>query len=363
MMSGTSADGVDVVAVELSGCGIKTECRTIASGSFEYGNGLLEKIKNAMKPTALLRETSSLDFELGDFYGRCADDFVRSHELEGRIDCVASHGQTVYHHPIADDGFACTLQIGDGDLIAARTGLVTVSDFRIKDMAFGGEGAPLVPHADYILYSREDESIALNNLGGISNVTYIPKGGDESDVVAFDTGPANALTDLLVQRHFGLPFDRNGEISSKGRIDERLLGLLSEKEMPYLERSLPKSTGKEIYNEDYLSDLIDGISPYDAVRTVVEFTARTIWEAYRRFVIPKGLDRIILTGGGSMNPTLVEAVRRRFDLPVEIAEDWKWREAKAFAVLANELFCGNSANNPGVTGASSGTILGKISLP
>ena len=363
MMSGTSADGVDLVAVKISGCGKQTKVETLKTQEVGYPVSLREKILRSMKKDSKARDVCALDFELGTFLGNRAKDFIKSIGL--KVDVIASHGQTVYHHPRPDDSPACTLQIGDGDLIAAKTGVITISDFRVKDIAYGGEGAPLVPHVDYILYSSGKESVAFNNLGGISNVTYIPKGASESDVIAFDTGPANALIDLSVSKFFDVPFDENGEFSSKGQIDEELLERLKKREMPYISRTPPKSTGKEVYNADYVDDVIDSNSnPYDIVRTLVEFTAWTIWESYKRYIIPNGLDRIALTGGGAMNKTMVETLKRYFrEVQVEVVKDWKFREAKAFAVLANELLCSNPANNPKVTGANSRAFLGKISLP
>ena len=360
MMSGTSADGVDLVLTKISGYGKSTKVETLATKRIDYPEALREKIIDAMNENSKMRDVCALDFELGAFFGLCAKKFIESNGLQ--VDLIASHGQTIYHHPRSDESPACTLQIGDGDLIAAKTGIVTVSDFRRKDIAYGGEGAPLVPHVDYILYASNKESIAFNNLGGISNVTYVPRGASESELIAFDTGPANALIDLAVSRFFDLPFDKNGEISSKGKIDRELLERLKEKEKTYISRVPPKSTGKEVYNSKY----IEGITgkPHDIVRTLVELTAWSVWESYRRYVIPNGLDRVVLTGGGVMNETLVKALRTYFEgIPIEIAEDWKWREAKAFAVLANELLFSIPANNPKATGAYSKTLLGKISFP
>ncbi|MCD6239798.1 MAG: anhydro-N-acetylmuramic acid kinase [Thermotogae bacterium] len=360
MMSGTSADGVDLVLTKISGYGKNTKVETLAAKMIDYPEALRKKIIDAMNEGAKMRDVCELDFELGAFFGLCAKKFIESNGL--RVDLIASHGQTVYHHPRSDRSPACTLQIGDGDLISTKTGIITVSDFRRKDIAYGGEGAPLVPHVDYILYANDENSIAFNNLGGISNVTYIPKGASESEVIAFDTGPANALIDLAVSKFFNLPLDKDGEISSKGSVDQGLLEKLKEKEIPYISHVPPKSTGKEVYNSMYIEDIAG--KPYDIVRTVVELTAWTIWESYRRYVIPGGLDRVVLTGGGVMNKTLVKALKTYFeDIPIEIAEDWKWREAKAFAVLANELLFSNPANNPRATGASYKTLLGKISFP
>ena len=363
MMSGTSADGVDLIAAKICGCGRETKVEVLKTQKIDYPSLLREKIVKAMEKNSKAREVCALDFELGDFFGNCAKDFIKSNDLQ--VDIIASHGQTVYHHPRSDEFPTCTLQIGDGDLIAAKTGVITISDFRIKDIAHGGEGAPLVPHVDYMLYSSAKESIALNNLGGISNVTYIPKGASESDVIAFDTGPANALIDLATSKFFKASFDENGKFSSRGRINRKLLETLKVREKPYIFRSPPKSTGKEVYNADYLKDVFDmKLNAYEVVRTLVEFTAWTIWESYRRYIIPNGLDRVILTGGGVMNKTLVKALRRYFSgCKVEIAKDWKYREAKAFAVLANELLCSNAANNPKTTGAKLKAFLGKISLP
>ncbi len=363
MMSGTSADGVDLIAARICGCGRKTKVEIIKTKEIAYPFLLREKILEAMRKNSKVRNVCALDFELGDFFGNCAKNFIKSSNLQ--VDIISSHGQTIYHHPRSDEFPICTLQIGDGDLIAAKTGILTISDFRVKDIAYGGEGAPLVPHVDYVLYSNAKESIALNNLGGISNVTYIPKGASEYDVIAFDTGPANALIDLAILKFFGVPFDKSGKFSSKGQINRKLLETLKERENSYISRTPPKSTGKEVYNADYLENMLDlDLNPCDIVRTLVEFTAWTIWESYKRYIIPNGLDRIVLTGGGAMNKTMVETLKKYFiGIQVEIAKDWKFREAKAFAVLGNELLCSNTANNPKATGAKIKAFLGKISLP
>lgn len=360
MMSGTSADGVDLVVTSIKGCGKLTKCAIEESEHFDYPPHLRNEILDAMKPSALMRDVCSLDFALGDFFGDCVKIFVNSKRFE--VDLVSSHGQTVYHNPPGHNSHACTLQIGDGDIIALRSGIITISDFRIKDISSGGEGAPLVPHADYILYARADESIALNNLGGISNVTYIPKGAKENEIMAFDTGPANALIDAVAKKYFNISYDEDGDISARGKVNFTLFEMLKSKEMDYVSKIPPKSTGKEVYNEDYLPNI--DIDPLDMARTVVEFTAWSIYESYKIHVIPYGLDRIVLTGGGAMNKTLVKTIKNYFDkIPVEIASDWQWRESKAFALLANELMCGNAGNNPKVTGAKYPVLLGKISLP
>lgn len=358
MMSGTSADGVDLVLTSVKGCGKSTNCVIEKTGHFDYSDDLRKQILESMKADALMRDVCSLDFELGEFFGDCARKF-----LEGeRIDLIASHGQTVFHNPPSRSNHPCTLQIGDGDIIAMRSGVITISDFRIKDIAGGGEGAPLVPHADYILYSSDTESIALNNLGGISNVTYIPVRAREDQIMAFDTGPANALIDLITRKYFDVSFDKDGSISANGKVDPELFESLKSKEMDYILKIPPKSTGKEVYNESYLPT--NSLNPYDLLRTVVKFSAWSIYESYKIHVIPKGLDRIILTGGGAMNKTLVNDIRMYFGkIPVEISKEWQWREAEAFAVLASELICGNHSNNPKVTGARYPVLLGKISLP
>jgi anhydro-N-acetylmuramic acid kinase len=358
MMSGTSADGLDLVLISVSGCGKSTKCVIERTAHFDYPNDLRKQISESMKADALMRDVCGLDFELGEFFGDCARKFLG----DERIDLVASHGQTVFHNPPGRTKHACTLQIGDGDIISMKTGVITISDFRIKDIEAGGEGAPLVPHADYILYSSETESIALNNLGGISNVTYIPARAREDQITAFDTGPANALIDLITRKHFGVSFDKDGSISANGKVDPELFESLKSKEMDYILKMPPKSTGKEVYNEGYLP--ANSLNPYDLLRTVVKFSAWSIYESYKVHIIPKGIDGIILTGGGAMNKTLVGDIKRYFGgIPVEVSADWQWREAKAFAILANELICGNPSNNPKATGAKFPVLLGKISLP
>ncbi len=358
MMSGTSADGVDLVLTFVSGCSKSTKCKIEKTAHIDYPIDLKKRVLDAMKENTLMRDACVLDFELGEFFGDCAKRFLNGE----KIDLIASHGQTVFHNPPSAATHPCTLQIGDGDIIAMKTGIITISDFRIKDVEAGGEGAPLVPHADYILYSNDKASVAINNLGGISNVTYIPANANEDEIIAFDTGPANALIDLVTRKYFDLPYDKDGSISAKGKVNLELFETLKSKEMNYILKVPPKSTGKEVYNEDYLPK--NSLDPYCLLRTVVKFTAWSIYESYRIHIIPKNLDKIILTGGGAMNKTLVNDMKAYFGkVPIEISKDWQWREAESFAILANELFCGIPSNNPKVTGAKYPTLLGKISLP
>jgi anhydro-N-acetylmuramic acid kinase len=289
------------------------------------------------------------------------------------IDLLGSHGQTIYHNPqgkrYSKKTIRSTLQIGEPSVIAHRTGITTVADFRPRDMAAGGEGAPLVPYADYILFGRNRSSRAVQNIGGIANVTFLPRGCKQHNIVAFDTGPGNMVIDSVIRliSDGRRRFDSGGKIAAQGTVNKRLLSKMLRH--PFLKRRPPKSTGREEFgisfaNKIYKQAAERSIANADIVATVTAFTAKSIALAYHEFlpVIP---DEVILCGGGSRNNTLVEMLRCELsDAKMCSTDDFginvDAKEAVSFAILAWATIKGLTNNVPGVTGAERPVVMGKI---
>jgi anhydro-N-acetylmuramic acid kinase len=297
-----------------------------------------------------------MNFVLGEAFGRAA-------RTMGEMDLVGSHGQTVHHIDPASGGTPSTLQVGEASLIAEATGAVVVSDFRTRDMAAGGAGAPLIPHVDHLLFRQAGRVRALLNLGGIANVTILPE--DREGVLAFDTGPGNMIIDAVtgILTDGEETVDRGGRIARGGAVDDHLLRDLLDH--PFLHRPPPKSTGREVFGRAFVDDILRRREPdADLLRTVTELTAASVADAIRRYEV----DEVIASGGGTHNETLMTSLRRRLDpIPLrrleevsEIPGDAK--EAVAFAVLANEAIHGHPANVPAATGARGPVILGKITV-
>jgi anhydro-N-acetylmuramic acid kinase len=277
----------------------------------------------------------------------------------------------VWHRAPAPGRRGATLQLGDPATIAERTGLQVVADFRSRDVAAGGHGAPLVPWVDALLHAAPDRVRALQNLGGIGNVTRVPRRGSGEAVVAFDTGPANAPIDAAVEiatagRH---RYDRDGRLASLGRVDERLLAELLAH--PFLAEAPPKSTGRETFGRPFVERLVAAVAPegdaewMELVATLTEFAARTVADAHTRWLVPAGVDEVVLTGGGARNPVLAGRIRELLTpLPVldgaDVGIDPDAKEAVAFAVLAWAHLRGIAANEPGATGASGRRVLGSL---
>lgn len=289
-----------------------------------------------------------------------------------RVDVIASHGHTIFHGPPgAGERFPSTWQIGEPAVIAALTGIPTVADFRPADVAAGGQGAPLAPYAHAKLFHSAGIARAVLNLGGIANVTYLPRNGRTTDVVAFDVGPANMVIDACAAAASDgkLRFDRDGRLARRGQADAAILETLARH--PFLRRKPPKSTGREEFGAPFLAELMrladaSGLSPADRVATATAFTALAVADAYRRFLEPLGgVDETVLCGGGAHNPALVEALRQALGgqplrLVDELGVSTDALEAVAFAVLGVEAVRGRPANLPAVTGASRAMVLGKI---
>lgn len=376
LMSGTSVDGIDAALVEITGSGRNTKLEQIDFQSTPFPSGFKEFVtKNSQTGSSDVADIARLNFLVAQLYADAVKELcVHAGVSQNEVDLIGSHGQTIHHRPEAFEMFGktvrATLQIGDPSVLAKLTGIVTIGDFRVGDVALGGQGAPLVPYFDYVLFGSNEISRGLLNIGGIANITFLPKGCDAEDVLAFDTGPGNMVIDQLVKRLFGRDYDSNGEIAASGRIQEDIIDNLMTDE--FVRRPPPKSTGRERYGESFVSVLLDKYGSRkkeDIVATLSEFTAKSVYANYLLFLKPKGeIDELIVSGGGAHNLFIMESLRRHFEVvnmkaaeDIGISSDAK--EAVCFALLANELLSGNNTNLRSVTGASRSTLLGKICMP
>lgn len=376
LMSGTSIDGIDTALVQITGSGINTKLRQIDSITLPFPEGFKDFVlRNSTTGTSDVADIARLNFLLAQLYAEavtalCQHARVRKEE----IDLIGSHGQTIHHLPQRVKMFGkevpATLQIGDPSVIAKLAGIITVGDFRVGDVALGGQGAPLVPYFDYILFHSDKVSRALLNIGGIANITFLPKGCQAKDVVAFDTGPGNMVVDQLVKMFYDKDIDENGIIASSGSIKKDMLEYLLMDE--FIMSAPPKSTGRERYGKSYVKNILERFGNYpneDIAATITELTPAAVRENFKRFLSSKGkLDELYVSGGGAHNRFMMDSLRRHFagtDVKnaetLGISSDAK--EAICFACLANETISGNPTNLPQVTGASKATILGKICLP
>lgn len=367
LMSGTSGDGIDAVAAEITGCGPGTQFNVAAHVTHPFPPDLQADLFELFHPGALVEDLCRVNVALGETLAEAALAAVAAADWDSEeVDLVASHGQTVRHLPGGDP--ASTLQIGEPAVIAERTGITTVADFRPADMACGGEGAPLVPLADLLLFADDKRGRIMLNIGGIANLTALPPGATEAEVLAFDLGPGNALIDGAVLHLTGGAerFDRDGERAARGLVDEEVVERLMTHE--FFARQPPKSTGREEFGTEFLAELVvrTELRPDDLVATLTAFTARGICDGVRRFVHTNGTMREVwVSGGGARNPHLMGLIQDGLsDLMVQpidaLGVSAEAKEALCFAVLANETVMGRPGNLPGATGAQRRAILGKI---
>ncbi|HEX4545327.1 MAG TPA: anhydro-N-acetylmuramic acid kinase [Candidatus Acidoferrum sp.] len=378
LMSGTSADGIDVALARISGAPPHLTAKLLGHTSSKFPPVIRKEVLRVAEQQPIpAGELSQLNFRLGQIFADAALVACRSFRVPlSRIALIGSHGQTIFHQGQHANFFggstASTLQIGEPAIIAARTGIMTVGDFRPADVALGGQGAPLVPYADYLLYRHPKLGRVSLNLGGIANVTVLPPAAKPQQVLAFDTGPANMLIDALVS-HFTRGrkrFDRNAQLASKGRFIPELLDELMHD--PYLKLPPPKSTGREYYGRVYVQKFLfkgrrHHAKPNDLIRAATIFTAVSVVDALNRFVFPKTkIHQLIVSGGGAHNPIILAQISAalpdmevlpssRLGIPTDA------KEAFAFALLAYETFHGRRSSLPSATGARGPAILGKIS--
>ncbi len=378
LMSGTSADGIDVGLAYISGAPPHLRAELLGHTSSRFPPALRKEIlRIAEQHPITAGALSQLNFRLGEVFAEAALASCRKFRVSPRkVALIGSHGQTIFHQgtpaPYFGRPTASTLQIGEPAVIAARTGITTVADFRPADIALGGQGAPLVPYVDYLLYRHEKLGRVSLNLGGIANITVIPAAAKPGQVVAFDTGPANMLIDALVSHftHGRRRFDKGARLAQTGRAIPALLDDLMRD--PYLKLAPPKSTGREYYGHAYVKKVLalgkkHHAKPADLIRAATIFTALSIVDALNRFVLPKTqIHQLIFSGGGAHNPLILAQLSAALgeieilrSSKLGVSEDAK--EAFAFALLAYETFHRRPGNLPSATGARGPAILGKIS--
>jgi len=376
IMSGTSADGVDVALVRLRGRGLRTRIELVGHGSAAYPPAVRSAVLGAMNASSIaVADLARLNFLLAEIYAACVRRVERRVGVSAEL--AGCHGQTIYHQGEAA-GFlgrriACTWQIGDGSVLAARLGIPVVSDFRPADMAAGGLGAPLVPFLDLIVFRHAKRGRIVQNIGGIGNLTAIPAGAGPDAVLAFDTGPGNMLIDALCEQLFGLRFDSGGRLAAKGKVLEPVVAAaLKGAFFRRLHRNPgPRTAGREQFGREYAAHFLNscaGAGKHDILATATALTARSIGAAIRRLAREHRYHDLFLSGGGARNRTLVEGIRREVaPLGIEVAFTdaagipSQAKEAIAFAVLAYQSWLGEASNVPGATGARRPARLGKIS--
>jgi anhydro-N-acetylmuramic acid kinase len=373
LMSGTSADGVDVAIIDYG----KNVLNVLAFETLPYPTALKKSIFSLFNiETARIADICHLNFAIGEVFADAVMKLCKKNRIPlSSIDVIGSHGQTIWHNPkgkrFGKQLLRSTLQIGEPCVIAQRTGIITVADFRTADIAAGGQGAPLVPFTDHLLFTDKRKNRIVQNIGGIANLTWLPAGGAVSDMIAFDTGPGNMMIDCLVSilsdsKHH---FDKDGRLASTGTVNESLLHDLMKHR--FLKKRPPKTTGREEFGMQFATDFYNRIKivcrPIDMIATVTAFTAKSIADAYKRF-LPDNVDEVLLCGGGSRNPTLVKMLQK-YAAPAKVVVmddvgiNADAKEAISFAILAAHTINGIPNNVPTATGANKAVILGKIIPP
>ena len=376
VMSGTSADGIDVALVRISHSKARPKIRLLAHHAVAYSPALREAVLAAMNARRTsAAELARLNWRLGIAYAEAVSDAIAKHSV--KLDLAACHGQTIYHQGkpalYAGRRIACTWQLGEPALTAAKIGVPVVSNFRPADMAVGGQGAPLVPFLDYVLFAHPKRARVLQNIGGIGNLTLIPAAAKADQLLAFDTGPGNMVIDALMERLFHKRFDRNGSVAKGGRVLPRVIDTLLRDR--YFVEPPPKSAGREQFGAEFAARVLsmcrqESKKPEDVIATATALTAETIAASYRRFVQPLTKTRAvdyILSGGGARNAALVSMLRERLEsahcrlmLIDETGLPSQAKEAVAFALLAWRTWHRLPSNVPSATGAQRAAVLGEI---
>lgn len=360
-MSGTSLDGIDIALVKINS---DTHFEFVTAETISYPAQLHDKLYSIITQTSCsLKQYGQLDMELGQFIAEQVNLFLIKQNLTAtQINAIGNHGQTIYHLP--DDQFAFSLQIGNNNTISELTRITTVGDFRQRDIAAGGQGAPLVPAFHQHLFSSSQQNRVILNIGGISNITYLPK-DTQSTVRGFDTGPGNGLSDIWIQRHKSKPYDKNGDWAASGQCHTLLLKNMLQD--PYFQQAIPKSTGREHFNlswiDNHLALLTDKVAAEDVQATLIELTAQSISRDIDRYC-PE-CDTIYICGGGAHNPVLVGRIsalntHRNITTTDSLGLNADWVEASAFAWLAYRTRHGLNGNLPSVTGAKKAVPLGAV---
>src|SRR5690606_6959190 len=376
LMSGTSMDGLDVALCRVTGRGFGTKLELLEFGTIPHTEEYQEKVRSVFaRAEAQAFQLTFLNTFIADVH---ANQVLKALEkwkwTPDEIDLIASHGQTVYHNPhnraFTDiPARSVTLQLGDGDFMATRTGIITVSDFRQKHIAAGGEGAPLALYGDLLLCSSRKEDRLLLNIGGIANFTWLPPRNAGIKPVCTDTGPGNTLLDAYMNRYYGKPYDEDARVGRSGEVYEKLLAALQED--PFFDRPLPRTTGPELFNLEYLRQKMEisgteHLSHPDIIATLHSFTTTTIATAMKDFLTAD--KPIYVSGGGKHNPLLIQQLRNLLPgHPIEDAStlgiDPDAKEAIIFAILANECLFGQPDKYPLDASSYPNITMGKVSFP
>ena len=373
VMSGTSADGINVALVRISD---SQSFKLLGHSEYPYSKVVRRAVLAAMNAKeAKVADLACLNVLLGELYAEAVLGAQRQFRIEAEL--VGCHGQTIYHQgdpaPFLGRKIATTWQTGEGSIIAARVGVPVVSDFRPADMAAGGKGAPLVPFLDYALYRDRRVGRIIQNIGGIGNLTAIPANASSKQVIAFDTGPGNMVIDAVTERLFSKPYDRDGKIAASGVVlDPVVARILKGK---FFQRKPPKTAGREQFGREFVADFLrrcGRTAKQNVVATATAFTAESIRDAVRHFVLRKSANyrEFVVAGGGAKNPTLLAMLANLLQplgLTIRLSDEFglpaEAKEAVAFALMAYETWRRRPSNVPSATGAKRPAVLGKISFP
>ncbi|NLJ65324.1 MAG: anhydro-N-acetylmuramic acid kinase [Christensenellaceae bacterium] len=369
LMSGTSMDGCDAALIACK----RDDIKLVHFITYPIPKKLKERaLKCCLVEKSNIALACSINFELGHWFANAALELCNEASFDiKKVSAIASHGQTVYHIPFEEgDLTPSTLQLGEPAVIAYKTGVPVVSSMRAMDMVAGGQGAPMVPYSEFLLY-RGNEDIALQNLGGIGNVTLLPANCTIDEVFAFDTGPANMIIDGLTRKFFSLPYDENGNLAAKGKVDSYILE--SWMKLPYINAPPPKSTGRELFGDQFIAEqlsLYPSVDPLDLIATATKFTAASMHRNYELYIFPRApkLSQIVLSGGGAHNKTLRKMIEELFpsctiQTQEELGFDSDSKEAIAFALIGKATMEHKPSNVPSVTGAKDFVPLGSITYP
>jgi anhydro-N-acetylmuramic acid kinase len=386
LMSGTSLDGVDAVLVRIRSASNATgrAVELLKHSYIPYTEAIRKIVADLCTvERARIDDLVFAHYGLSEWYAKAVSLVLEAAGVPAsEVDAIGLHGQTVWHAPVprsfpgpeGELAVKGTLQLGSSAVLRERTGIPVVSDFRARDMAAGGEGAPLAPYIDALLFGSETEGRIVQNIGGIGNATVVPAKAAMSDLAAFDTGPGNMVIDAVVRMgtEGKKRYDEGGALAARGRVDEKLVGKLMAD--PYFARKPPKSTGREVYGADFSTSFEElakerGLSFEDMVATATAFTAESIARSYRDFILPRtSVAKVLVSGGGALNLTLLRMIGERLPGDVEVTTAAalgvpdQAREAMAFALLAHESLMGRPGNLPAVTGARAPVVLGTVTL-
>jgi anhydro-N-acetylmuramic acid kinase len=389
VMSGTSADGINVALVQIGGGsgtiargrGNQPHVKLLGHAEYSYSKKVRATVLAAMNsPEATVADLARLNFLLGELYADAI--LAAQRQFQVKVSLVGCHGQTLYHQGepqhFLGRKLSATWQTGEAAIVAERVGAPVVSDFRPADIAAGGKGAPLVPFLDYLLFRDAHVGRIVQNIGGIANLTMIPAGASAQDVIAFDTGPGNMVIDAVLEKLYGQPFDRGGRIAFSGKVLDRVIHNILRQD--FFRRKPPKTAGREEFGREFVGEFLrscGGCRKQDIVATATSLTAKSIADAIRQYFSRNSVrkrkpffEEMIISGGGAKNSTLVEMLNHELaplGLRLRFSDEFGLpsaaKEAVAFAVLAYETWHRRPSNVPSATGAHQPAVLGKVSFP